>query len=73
LIREAVLSGEFERGRAPAVTGYEERQARIVLSGLVEKRLLKSDSPKGPVHLGFPIDVVERWFPALYPTTTSRG
>jgi Fic family protein len=73
LIREAVLSGGFERSRAPSLTGYEERQARIVLSGLVEKRLLKSDSPKGPVYLGFPIDVVERWFPALYPMTTSRG
>jgi hypothetical protein len=28
LIREAVLAGEFERGRAAAITGYGERQAR---------------------------------------------
>lgn len=69
LIREAVLGGEFERGRAPAITGYGERQARTILSSLVEKGLLKSDGPKLPVRLGFPIDVVERWFPALYQST----
>jgi hypothetical protein len=69
LIREAVLSGEYERGRAPAITGYGERQSRTILSSLVEKGLLKSDGPKLPVRLGFPIDIVERWFPALYPST----
>ncbi len=69
LMREAVLVGEFERGRAPAITGYGDRQARSVLSGLVEKGVLRSDGPKMPVRLSFPIDVVERWFPALYPTT----
>jgi Fic family protein len=67
LIREAVLCGEFDRGRASAVTGYGERQARIVLSTLVAKGLLQSDGPKMPVRLGFPIEVVDRWFPALYP------
>ena len=72
LVREALLSGEFVRGRAPAVTGYEERQARKVLSGLVEKGLLKSDGPKTPVRLGFPVEIVERWFPAVYPAATSR-
>jgi Fic family protein len=71
LIREAVFAGEFERGRAPAITGYGDRQARNVLSGLVKMGLLKSDGPKRPVRLGFPIDVVDRWFPALYPTTGS--
>jgi Fic family protein len=67
LIREAVLGGEFKRSRAPAITGYGERQARKVLSSLEEKGLLRSDGPKMPVRLGFPMDVVERWFPALYP------
>jgi Fic family protein len=69
LLREALLAGEFERGRAAKITGYADRQARTVLSGLVEKGLLKSDGPKRPVRLGFPIHVVERWFPALYPST----
>ena len=28
LLREAVLAGEFGRGKAPALTGYQDRQAR---------------------------------------------
>jgi len=33
-LREAVLAGEFARGQAPALTGYQERQAGTVLSTL---------------------------------------
>lgn len=67
LLREALLSGPFERGRAATLTGYQERQARTVLAQLLAKGLLVSDSPKGAVRLGFPIAVVESWFPRLYP------
>ena len=68
LLREALLAEEFERGRAAEITGYADRQARSVLTELVAKGLLVSDTPKGEVRLGFPIDVVERWFPKLYPS-----
>jgi len=37
---------------------------------LIEKRLLVSASHKAPLRLGFPIDVVESWFPKLYPATS---
>ena len=67
LLREALLAGSFERGKADMITGYKERQARMVLADLVSKGLLVSDTIKSPVRLGFPIDVVERWFPKLYP------
>lgn len=67
LLREAVLTGEFERGHAPALTGYKERMARSVLARLLELGMLVSSGPKSPVRLGFPISVVDRWFPALYP------
>lgn len=67
LLREAALAGEFLRGKATELTGYEERQARTVLSKLMSQGLLVSSSDRGPVRLGFPIDVVERWFPRLYP------
>jgi Fic family protein len=69
LLREALFSGEYERGQAGAITGLAERTARDVLSALVERRLLVSDTPKSAVRLGFPVDVIERWFPSLYPTT----
>ena len=71
LLREAVLSGEFERGRAGTITGFKERRAREALSALVERHLLVSDTPKSPVRLGFPIEVIERWFPSLYPAGES--
>lgn len=69
LLREALLIGEFERGRVEEITGLGNRTARDVLSVLVKKGLLVSDTPRSAVRLGFPIDVIERWFPLLYPTT----
>jgi Fic family protein len=67
LLREALLTGEFDRGQAPALTGYKERMARNVLARLLELGMLISSGPKSPVRLGFPLIVVDRWFPALYP------
>ena len=67
LLREGLLAGEFERGSADSITGYGERMARNVVSKLVERGLLVSSSPKGPLRLGFPLAIVERWFPSLYP------
>ena len=67
LLREALLAGEVPRGAAPRLTGYQERQGRQVLATLIEKDLLVSQGPRAPVRLGFPLDVVERWLPNLYP------
>jgi Fic family protein len=67
LLREALLSGELDRGRVPAIIDASERTARRVISALIERRLLVSESHRAPVRLGFPIDIVERWFPRLYP------
>ena len=69
LLREALLAGEVARGKAAELTGYRERRGRQILSTLLDKRLLISQGPRAPVHLGFPIDIVERWFPQLYPLT----
>ena len=67
LIREAYYHNEFERGKAAVITGYSERQARSVLAKLVERDILISDTPKGPVRLNFPATLVDKWFPKLYP------
>jgi Fic family protein len=67
LLREASLAGAFARGKAPELTGYQERQGRTVLNTLIGKGLLVSPTTRSPVRLGFPIDVVDRWFPRLYP------
>jgi Fic family protein len=67
MLREAYYQGEVARGRAPEITGYEERRARETVSALLEKGLLLSQSPRAPLTLGFPIFVLERWLPELYP------
>ncbi len=67
VLREALIAGELDRGRVPDLLDVSERSARRVIAELVAQRLLVSDSHKAPLRLGFPIDVVERWFPRLYP------
>jgi hypothetical protein len=67
VLREAVMNGEVERAKIPSLTGYEERGARNVTSGLVERGMLTASSHRAPLRLAFPADVAERWFPNLYP------
>lgn len=66
LLREALLSGEFKRGKAAELTGKGDVQARKILAKLTEKGLLVSDTPKGAVRLGFPLHALEHWMPGLY-------
>ncbi len=70
ILRETLLRGEVERGAIPSLLNLQERAARIVTSRLIKKRLLWSESIRSPLRLGFPIEAVERWFPALYPITS---
>ncbi len=69
VLRESVLAGDLDRSLARQLTGFRERMGRMVISKLLEKGLLLSKGPKDPLRLGFPLDVVERWFPKLYPVT----
>jgi Fic family protein len=68
LLREAMLAGELGRGKVADLTGYQVRRGREILAELLKAGLLVSQGPKAPVRLGFPTDVVERWFPRLFPT-----
>ena len=67
VLREAVMSGEVERSKIPTLTGYEERGARNVTAGLVDRGMLTATTHRAPLRLAFPVDVAERWFPNLYP------
>lgn len=70
ILREALLQGFAERGAVPGLVGLRERAARNITAALLGEKILISDSPRAPLRLGFPIKVVERWFPSLYPSTT---
>ncbi|ABE64699.1 conserved hypothetical protein [Nitrobacter hamburgensis X14] len=69
VLREAVMGGEVERSKIPALTGFEERTARNVTSALVERGILTASTHRAPLRLAFPADVAERWFPNLYPAS----
>jgi Fic family protein len=67
-ILEAVLyRGDLPRGDASTVLGTGERQARRIVSALLEKEVLLSDSPRSPLRLAFPAALAARWMPGLFP------
>ena len=67
-ILEAVLyRGELPRGDAATVVGTGERQARRIVSALVDKGVLVSESPRAPLRLTFPAALASRWMPGLFP------
>jgi hypothetical protein len=53
VLREALLAGEVERAKVPALTGYEERGARNVTAALVGRGMLTAPSHRAPLRLAF--------------------
>jgi Fic family protein len=67
-VLEAVLyRGELPRGEAAAVVGTGERQARRVISALVDKGVLVSENSRAPLRLVLPASLASRWMPGLFP------
>jgi hypothetical protein len=67
-ILEAVLyRGELPRGDAGSVAGTGERQARRIVSALVDKGVLVSESPRAPLRLVLSAALATRWMPGLFP------
>jgi Fic family protein len=71
-ILEAILyRGELPRGDADTVVGTGERQARRIVSALVDKGVLVSETPRSPLRLVFPAALAARWMPGLFPEKLS--
>ncbi|MEZ5400927.1 MAG: Fic family protein [Bryobacteraceae bacterium] len=67
-ILEAILyRGELARGDADTLLGTGERQARRIVSALVRKGVLVSESSRAPLRLAFPAALAGRWMPGLFP------
>jgi Fic family protein len=65
---EAVLyRGELRRGEADSVLGIGPRQARRVVSSLLAREVLVSDSARAPLRLAFPATLAATWMPGLFP------
>ncbi len=67
-VMEAILyRGEIPRGDVAAIVGAGERQARRVISSLVARKVLSSESTRAPLRLAFPAALASRWMPGLFP------
>lgn len=67
-VLEAVLyRGELPRGDLAKIVGTGDRQARRVVSALVDKEALTSGTPRAPLRLAFPATLAGRWMPGLFP------
>lgn len=66
LLKEALRSGQFDRGQASRITGLPTRTAQRVLKDVINEGLLASETPKGPVSLRFPLSTLDTLFPKLY-------
>ena len=58
---------EIERGEFKRMTGLGERTAVNVVSALVRRGLLRSDTVQGKVRFGLPMHALRFYFPALWP------
>ncbi|MGE3511653.1 MAG: Fic family protein, partial [Vicinamibacterales bacterium] len=71
---EAVLfRGALPRGDVPALLGMSERAARRVVSALLDRGVLTSESTRAPLFITFPAALAARWMPGLFPEQEARG
>lgn len=61
------LAGSLPRGEFKQATGLPSRTADRAIATLLERGLLESDSARGPVKFGLPLEALAFYFPALYP------
>jgi Fic family protein len=70
-ILESVLyRGEVPRADTASLVGTGERQGRRIVSALIERGVLLSDSSRAPLRLAFPASLASRWMPGLFPEIT---
>lgn len=66
ILEASLLRGELPRGEATMLLGVGDRMGRNILAQLTQRGLLVSDTPKGPVRVGFATDYVDQLFPRLF-------
>ncbi|HEV8689333.1 MAG TPA: Fic family protein [Ideonella sp.] len=62
-----VTDASLERGEFKRMLGLGERTAGSVLKALLDRGLLASESPQGPLRFGLPLHALRFYFPALWP------
>lgn len=67
-VLEATLyRGALPRGDVSALVATGDRQARRIVSALVDQSVLASQNARLPLRLAFPATLASRWMPGLFP------
>lgn len=67
ILEAALYRGEVPRGDAADIVGTGDRQARRVVSTLIDGGVLTSESSRAPLRIAFPATLAARWMPGLFP------
>lgn len=67
VLEAALYRGELPRGDVTGIVGTGERNARRIVSALVDRGVLASESSRAPLRLVFPATLASRWMPGLFP------
>jgi Fic family protein len=70
VLREIFFRGEIARGEVARLMNASARTGQKLTGDLLAKGLVKSNSPKGALRLGFPPEAAAWYFPDLYPAGT---
>jgi Fic family protein len=67
VLAAVLYRGELPRADAAGTVGTGERNARRVVSALIERGVLNAEGARAPLRLVFPAALAWRWMPGLFP------
>jgi Fic family protein len=70
IIQAILYRGELPRAETPGIVGAGERHARRIVSSLLDRGVLVSESTRAPLRLALPAALASRWMPGLFPERT---
>jgi Fic family protein len=70
IIQAVLYRGELPRAETPGIVGTGERHARRIVSSLLDRGVLVSESTRAPLRLALPAALASRWMPGLFPERT---
>lgn len=66
------ITGAIERREFKAMSGLADRSAERLLKALLDYKLLLSDTPRGKVYMGVPLNSLQFLFPKLWPEAEAK-
>lgn len=67
IFKYLLLSGECSRGKVPDIIGMKDRTASRIISELLKRNFIESDSKAGPIRLKIGASMASYLFPMLVP------